>query len=295
MIQRKIASIKTPHLHQGFLGQGHLAAAVIDGNNFVQTDPFILLMDDQLDLPGGPPVGGPHHHAGFETITLVLQGNEKDWKTGSLELMTAGSGIIHTEEITSQTKMRILQLWLVLPPEKRWADPFLQQILLEDVPTQKTENYEIRVYSGTNNGLTSPLQNHTPVTIVDFKLEKVVKATQEIPTSYNGFIYVINGTVKVGEAEIAQGQVAWFDNLGQLDEHEIIFTAGEQETRFIFYAGEPQKAQVISHGPFIGDTKADVARLYQEYRHGKMPHLNDLPENRKIRHSKANNEVHLQQ
>ncbi len=284
MKKRKIARIVTTHLHQGFLGQGHEAAAVIDGNNFTQTDPFILLMDDRLNLPGGPPVGGPHPHAGFETVTLILQGDEKDWKTGSLELMTAGKGIIHTEEITAKTNVRILQLWLVLPPEKRWAEPFLQKILLENVPTQKTATHEIRVYSGTSNGLTSPLQNQTPVTIVDFKLEKDVEITQEIPASYNGFIYVIEGTVSAMETSVRQGQAAWLDKHSQSGESEITFKAGEQGARFVFYAGEPQQAPIVSHGPFIGDTHDDIVRLYREYRQGKMPHLNDLPESRSIKH-----------
>ncbi len=287
MIQRNIAKINTHSLHPGFLGKGHLAAAILDGNSFTQTDPFILLMDDQLDLPGGPPVGGPHPHAGFETVTLVLEGNGKDWKTGSLELMTAGKGIIHTEEITSETKMRILQLWLVLPPGKRWTEPFLQQILLEDVPTKKTPGSEIRVYSGTSQGLRSPLQNQTPVTIVDFLLHKNTAAVQQIPAQYNGFIYVTEGSVKVGETHIKQGQSAWFDRPVASGESEISFKAGETGARLLFYAGESQNAPIVSYGPFIGDTSADITRLYQEYRQGKIPHLNTLPEDRKVRHKYA--------
>src|SRR5690606_24252152 len=125
----------------------------------------------------------------------VLEGNEKDWKTGSFELMTAGKGIIHTEEITSEQKLRILQVWLVLLPEKRYAQPFLQKILLEDVPKMKTGEYEIRVYSGSSNGLTSPLKNHTPFTLVDFRLGDRAVITQAIPSHYNGLVYVLKGSV----------------------------------------------------------------------------------------------------
>ncbi len=285
MIQRKIARISSSPLHQGFLGQGHLAAAIIDGSNFKQTDPFLLLMDDNLDLPGGPPAGGPHPHAGFETVTLVLQGDETTFKTGSLEVMTAGKGIVHTEEITARTQMRILQLWLVLPPEKRWAAPFFQQILLEDVPTRKTVNSEIRVYSGNSQGLTSPLQNNTRFTLVDFTLGKEAAAGQEIPASYNGFIYVLEGSVKAGETNVAKGQTAWFDQPASSGESVLSFKAGEDGVRFVLYAGEPQHAPVVSHGPFIGDTQDDIIRLYREYRQGQMPHLNDLPESSKVTYS----------
>src|SRR5688572_32822764 len=116
MKTRNIERIVRNPLQPGFLGRGHLAASVLSGQDFAQTDPFILLMDDQLDLPGGEPVGGPHPHAGFETVTLVLEGDpaskSKTLQTGGLEWMTAGSGIIHTEEIDSSVKMRILQLCL---------------------------------------------------------------------------------------------------------------------------------------------------------------------------------------
>ncbi|HEV7380913.1 MAG TPA: pirin family protein, partial [Dyadobacter sp.] len=189
MKQRQIDQILHNPAQPGFLGKGHTATAVINGRSFTQNDPFILLMDDQVDLPGGEPAGGPHPHAGFETVTLILEGNGMGWETGSLEVMTAGSGIVHTEEITAETKVRILQLWLILPPEKRWAQPFWQELKLENVPVKKSKKLEIRVYSGSSQGLTSPLQNQTPFTLVDFQLQKNATATQEIPGGYNGFIY----------------------------------------------------------------------------------------------------------
>src|SRR5215218_5831609 len=160
MINRKIVRVLSPKASQGFLGKGHTAIPVIDGNNFEQTDPFILLMDDRLDLAGEGFVGGPHPHAGFETVTLVLEGdNESESKTlqtGGLEWMTAGSGIVHTEEIDKKVKMRILQLWLVLPKKKRWTKPKWQELHLSNVPIKKEESNEIRVYSGSRQGMTAP-------------------------------------------------------------------------------------------------------------------------------------------
>ncbi len=277
MRQRTIDQITFPHSHQGFLGKGHLAKPIIDGNDFQRTDPFLLLMDDQLNLPGGPPVGGPHPHAGFETVTLVLKGNEEEWKTGGFELMTAGKGIIHTEEITAQTNMRILQLWLVLPPQKRWATPFLQQMLPERVPVKKTAHSEIKVYSGSSNGINSPVQNQTPLTIVDFSVQPESSVTQQIPASYNAFFYVIEGSVQVGEQVVKDGQVAWLHPIEAADNTEISFKTQHQHARWIFYAGEPQHQQVVSHGPFVGDTNDDIIRLYRAFRQGEMPHVNDLP------------------
>lgn len=290
MIQRKISRIILPQPSQGFLGKGHTAIPVIDGQHFEHTDPFILLMDDQLDLPGDQSVGGAHPHAGFETVTLVLEGDansqSKTLQTGGLEWMTAGSGIVHTEEIDTQVKMRILQLWLVLPKEKRWAQPKWQELHLQNVPIKKDGATEIRVYSGTSLGMTAPTQNETPITIVDFKLAADYKLAQELPASYNGFIYVIEGNVEAGEGNtlIEKGQVAWLEKTGQEGDSVLRLKGGANGARFVLYAGAPQGAPIVSHGPFIGDTKEDIIRLYSEYRQGKMGHVRDLPESQIIRH-----------
>src|SRR5690606_14821663 len=159
--------------------------AVLEGVPYKDSDPFILFMDDSLNLPGGEPVGGAHPHAGFETLSLVLEGNEKDWKTGSFELMTAGKGIIHTEEITSEQKLRMLQLWFVLTLEKRYIQTYLQKIILEVVLKIKNNEHENSVYSGSSNGLISTLKNHTPFTLVDFRLKSGAVARQETPSHYN--------------------------------------------------------------------------------------------------------------
>src|SRR3954467_10884637 len=115
---KKLERVYKPTEHPGFLGKGHTAREVIRGS-FEQTDPFILLMDDMLDKQDGEPAGGPHPHAGFETVSLLLEGEMGDeahrMTGGDLQLMTAGSGIVHTETIETKTKMRLLQLWLNLP------------------------------------------------------------------------------------------------------------------------------------------------------------------------------------
>ncbi len=287
MIKRNIEKTTKSPLHPGFLGEGHFAAAVVDGKDFTRTDPFIFLMDDQLDLPGKEPVGGPHPHAGFETITLVIEGDGWGWKLGSLELMTAGKGVIHTEEITSETKLRILQFWLVLPPEKRWTKPVWQQMLLENVPTVKNEKAELRVYSGSSNGLTSPLKNETPFILTDVNLKANAEVSQKLPSNYNGYVFVIEGNIQVGDKTINTGELGWLNKQNGTDESEIIFQTNSENARFVFFAAKPHQAQIYYHGPFIGNDFQDIQRLFQEYRQGKIPHLNDLPEESKIYHGKT--------
>jgi len=291
MTNRKIERIQDTRQGPGFLGPGHIAIPVLDGNSFAQTDPFILLMDDQLDLPGGEPVGGAHPHAGFETVTLVLEGDannkSKTLQTGGMEWMTAGSGIVHTEEIDSSVRMRILQLWLVLPKDRRWAEPKWQELHLDNVPIKRDGGNEIRVYSGTSQGMTAPTINETPATIADFNLQAGYEAAQALPAGYNGFIYVIEGSVEVADATIGKYQVGWLSRPADDGVSEVAFKAGKDGVRFVLYAGEPQGAPIVSHGPFIGDTEADIYRLYREYREGKMGHVHDLPAERVIRHQRG--------
>src|SRR5919107_4708363 len=136
-IKRNLIRIETPKAEQGFLGPDHTARAVITGG-FSASDPFIMLMDDYLDKKDNTPVGGAHPHAGFETVSLLLEGEVGDtahmMKGGDFQIMTAGSGIVHTETIDKAAEMRLLQLWVNLPKKDRWATPRVQDLPLEHVP-----------------------------------------------------------------------------------------------------------------------------------------------------------------
>lgn len=286
-ISRKIIKIHTPPAQQGFLGPDHTARAVIQGN-FSESDPFILLMDDMLDKQDGEPVGGPHPHAGFETVSLLLEGEIGDsahkMKGGDFQIMTAGSGIIHTETIDKKANMRLLQLWLVLPKKDRWAKPRVQDLPLEHVPKVYENGVEIRLYSGSLAGLTSPIQNYVPVIIADIQLQPGVTTIQQIPASFNTFLYVIEGSIKVGDENqvLEQNQVGWLDKFTDDAPSELKLSTGEAGGRVILYSGQPQGNDIVSYGPFIGDTQEDIKRLYQEYRQGKMHHISTVADTQRI-------------
>nr|WP_315026519.1 pirin-like C-terminal cupin domain-containing protein [uncultured Chryseobacterium sp.] len=286
MIQRTIKSIIQGSWRPGFLGKGHNALNVLQGIPYENSDPFIVFMDDDVNLPGGPPAGGPHPHAGIETLTLVLKGDGRDMETGSLEIMTAGKGIIHTEEITTETHSRWLQVWLTLPPGKRWTQPFFQKILLKDVPKIINDQYEIRVYSGSSNGVTSPVKDYTPFSLIDYHMEKNAHIVQEIPGNYNGLIYVLDGSVTVSGRIIKTGQTGWLSKAETNEESQLTFDTDGQTARFVLYAGQPHDVSVVQHGPFVADSAEDISKLYKQYRNGEMPHLNDLPESQKIQYFK---------
>jgi len=286
-IKRKLVKINTPQGEPGFLGRGHTARPVISGR-FSESDPFIMLMDDVLDKKDNEPVGGPHPHAGFETVSLLLEGEIGDeahkMKAGDFQIMTAGSGIVHTETIDKIATMRLLQLWVNLPKRDRWATPRVQDLPLEHVPALSEKGVYIKVYSGSLAGLTSSIQNYVPMVIADITIEPNVGTMLEIPANHNTFLYVIEGNVKVGEDEkqLNQYQVGWLDLFGAGTQSELTLSAGEEGVRFVLYAGKPTGENIVSYGPFIADSSEDIQRLYREYRQGRMNHISTVPASQRI-------------
>jgi redox-sensitive bicupin YhaK (pirin superfamily) len=286
-VKRKLVRQYSPTAERGFLGAGHFARPVIQGA-FADTDPFILLMDDVLDKKTDEPVGGPHPHAGFETVSLLLEGEMGDeahpMMGGDLQMMTAGSGVIHTETMAKKIKMRLLQLWLTLPKKQRWAQPRVQEISLSKVPKTSVDGVEINVYSGTLNGVVSPVRNYTPVIIADIRMRANTSTILNLPASFTTFLYVLDGSLSLGDERklLKQNQVGWLDRSVEESESQLSLFAGDAGARFVLYSGQPQGVPIVSHGPFIGDTQEDISRLYQEFRSGKMKHIESVSESQKL-------------
>lgn len=256
--------------------------------NYSETDPFILLMDDMLEKKDTSPAGGPHPHAGFETVSLQVDGEISEMiefiKKGDFHIMTAGSGIVHTETINHPTSGRLFQLWLNLPKKERWALPRLQILPAEHTPVSEKDGMGLRVYSGSLNGLNSPIQNYVPLIVAEITMQPGVSNTFSIPASFNSFLVVIHGTVEVGEEKIMlhKEQVGWLSFSKEDAQSELILKPGNDGVRLILYAAKPLGEEIVSHGPFIGDSEEDIQRLYRDYRAGKMKHMKNTPESQRI-------------
>jgi redox-sensitive bicupin YhaK (pirin superfamily) len=286
---RRIARIATPPpLGPGFVGPGHLASAILAGDDFAETDPFIMLADDHLDI-GDRPVGGPHPHAGFETVTLLLEGSLYDRdeggviNTGEVQWMTAGRGIIHGENVAAHGRVRLLQLWLTLPHADRWTTPAFQDIHVDAIPVRREPGVDVRVYSGTSGDARSPTRNHVPVTLVEIALEPGASVDQRLPSSYNGFLFVIAGSIAGDDgARLETNQVGWLDRPNGRGDSVLRIAAARTGARVVLYAGEPQGVPIVSHGPFIGESREDIVRLYAEYRAGRFEKMSTLARGKRV-------------
>ncbi|HJP86467.1 MAG TPA: pirin-like C-terminal cupin domain-containing protein [Gemmatimonadaceae bacterium] len=284
--ERNISRVVTPPPPApGFIGDGHTAVPVLDPRDFQHNDPFIVLMDDRLDLEPGHPAGGPHPHGGFETVTFVVEGELRDRDEGTLKegdvlWMTAGSGVIHGEDVVPLGKSRILQLWLTLPRSSRWTAPRFEYVSRESAPVRREPGVEVRVYSGTSGDARATTHNFVPVTLLDIHLDPNAAFGQQLPNTYNGFLYVLDGEVSAGadESRIGKEQVGWLADLdGDRDESATLrIAAGGNGAHVVLYAGEKQNVPIVQHGPFIGDSRMDIIRLSELYMTGKLPRISEL-------------------
>ncbi|HEY8174128.1 MAG TPA: pirin-like C-terminal cupin domain-containing protein [Gemmatimonadaceae bacterium] len=275
--------VDTPAPAPGFIGEGHTAVTVIDSKDFVRHDPFIVLMDDRVDLQPGDALGAEHPHAGFETVTFVVEGEIRDRDEGTLKAgdalwMTAGSGVIHNEDVTLVSRTRILQLWLTLPPDERWTEPAFEQISLESVPVRREPGFEVRVYSGKSGDAESQTRNHVPVTMADVRMAPNAVLEQDLPATYTGFLYVLDGSLHAGalRTPVSKGQVASFDCVGNDGSSILRIVSGERGARVMLYAGQPQRAPIVMHGPFVGGNRQDIMRVSHDYMEGHFPRMSEL-------------------
>jgi redox-sensitive bicupin YhaK (pirin superfamily) len=136
---------------------------------------------------------------------------------------------------------------------------------------------EAHVYSGGSGTVHAPAHTYLPMTMVDVRLAPSVVFEQELPASYNGFLYPLEGDVLVDgpvPQRLSVGQIGWLEFGGPGT--TVRLTAEEGGARVMLYAGERQDVPIVTHGPFVGETRGDLVRLSQAYVRGQMPRVSEL-------------------
>ena len=283
-LQRSISRIVTPGpAVAGCQKVGHSFIEVIPADDFINSDPFIRLTDDRMEIENKE-IGAPHPHAGFEALVLLLEGAIRNRENGvllspgDLIWLTAGSGIIHNENVETAAPVHALQLWVTLPKADRWTAPAIQDLCLDGIPLRRTPGVEVRLYSGVSGEYHAATQNHVPVTLADIQMSGGSVFSQEAPTWYNGFVYVLSGAARFGVSStlLHKGQIGWLDRPDDDRRALLSIAACENGVRFIFAAGQPQSDPIVTYGPFVADSQSEIYRLYREYRSDRFKRTREI-------------------
>ncbi len=256
-------------------GAGVNLTRIIGSPELNMLDPFLLLDEFGSDNPDDYIAGFPSHpHRGFETITYMLNGkwqhkdsagNEGKLGEGSVQWMTAGRGIVHSEmPIQTDGLARGFQLWLNLPKEKKMIEPAYQDIESEQIPIVKEKAGTVKVISGNFHGTVGPGQSHTPVLILDIQLLENSELTIPLTDGWNVFSFIYEGDVFAGQ-KLSKGQLAVYEKDGDVD-----FKTKDNKAGIFFVAGEPLNEPVARGGPFVMNTRGEILRAFEDYQNGKF-------------------------
>jgi hypothetical protein len=256
-------------------GAGVNLTRIIGSPELNMLDPFLLLDEFGSDNPDDYIAGfPPHPHRGFETITYMLNGkwqhkdsagNEGKLGEGSVQWMTAGRGIIHSEmPIQIDGLARGFQLWLNLPKEKKMIEPAYQDIESEQIPIVKEKAGMVKVISGNFHGTVGPGQSHTPVLILDIQLLENSELTIPLTDGWNVFSFIYEGDVFAGQ-KLSKGQLAVYEKDGDVD-----FKTKDNKARIFFAAGEPLNEPVARGGPFVMNTRGEVLQAFEDFQNGQF-------------------------
>lgn len=249
-----------------------------------QMSPFLML--DYAGPADFPPTTdrkgvGSHPHRGFETVTIVYEGEvaHKDSTgqggtigPGDVQWMTAGSGILHEEfhsEDFAQSggTLEMVQLWVNLPAKLKMTKPAYQAILNKQIPTIELKNDagQARIIAGEFDGHEGPAHTFTPMNVIDLKLKK---GSTSIPVSegWNTSLVVLKGAVEAGEGAVAKdAQMLMFSNQGQDIEVNVL-----EDSIALLLSGEPINEPIVGYGPFVMNTKEEIAQAMQDFNSGSF-------------------------
>ena len=246
--------------------------------------PFLLLdFAGPMEFePTSAPRGvGQHPHRGFETVTIVYDGEVAHRDStgqggvigfGDVQWMTAGAGIIH-EEFHSQAftekggKLRMMQLWVNLPALDKSAPAGYQGITDAQIPAVALPGGgKVRVIAGEYEGNRGPAKTFTPMNVWDVRLAAGEKVTLPKPEGWSLGLAIVEGTVLLNGSEVArEGQLVVSDQSAT----SITLEANGAAT-FLLMSGEPINEPIVGYGPFVMNTQQEIVEAVNDFNSGKF-------------------------
>jgi quercetin 2,3-dioxygenase len=261
-------------------GAGVRLTRVIGSQQLSELDPFLLFDEFRSDTPNDYLGGFPDHpHRGFETVTYMLagrmrhsdnKGNKGLLSPGSVQWMTAGSGLVHSEMPEQENGLLWgFQLWVNLPASDKMTAPRYQDIAPERIPeVEAGKGTRVRVLAGRFGDVEGPVQAvATQPLYLDVHLDAGARFEATLPAEHNAFVYAYQGIARVGDdqRELVRGDLAV---LGKGD--RVSASAGDAPARFVLVAGRPLNEPLARYGPFVMNTREQIVEAVQDFNAGRF-------------------------
>lgn len=284
---KRLLSVKRdigPH----WVGDGFPVRTMFSVHDLGQAiSPFLLLdyAGPAEFKPSSKPRGvGEHPHRGFETVTIVYQGelehrdsagNHGRIGPGDVQWMTAASGVVHEEwherEFTRRGgTLEMVQLWVNLSAKDKKSPPNYQEIVSRQIPmVDLGGGSTLRVIAGESHGAKGPANTFTPVNLWDLRLQPAAPVTLTFPAGYTTMLLILKGSVSVnGDQTLEDAQLAIMAPEGQ----GVTLQAARESTVLVLN-GQPIDEPIISYGPFVMNTEDEIQRAIEDYQSGRMGHI----------------------
>jgi redox-sensitive bicupin YhaK (pirin superfamily) len=245
--------------------------------------PFLLFdyagPHDFAPNPGQPRGVGQHPHRGFETVTIVYDGEVSHRDStggggtigaGEVQWMTAGGGIIHEEYHSpgfskAGGPFRVVQLWVNLPAKDKMTRPAYQSITRDAIPSVTFEGGSARIIAGDLHGTRGPARTFTPVNLWDVRLAADADVELPLPEGHNSMIAVLAGHVTIDGQPFGAAEIARFSTHG-----EGTSVHADGEAMILVLTGEPIDEPVFGYGPFVMSNEAEIRQAIEDFNSGQF-------------------------
>ena len=255
----------------------------LPNDHLAQLDPFLFLNHHGPQTYPAHNHGlpfGPHPHRGFETVTFILDGmlthqdsagHESIIRAGGVQWMTAGRGIVHAE-VSPQEFLReggpieLLQLWVNLPGRLKMSAPAYTGLQADQIPAYPAGNgATLHLIAGQWEGHTGPVSSLTGVFMSTIDMPAGSEVRMQDLLARTVFLYVVRGAVSIAGQRVAGNTLVEMN-----DEGDAIDLVAEENSLVVFGHAEPIGEPVVSHGPFVMNTRQEINQAISDYQAGRF-------------------------
>ncbi|AKM07759.1 pirin family protein [Pelagerythrobacter marensis] len=230
-------------------------------------------------VKGNPRGVGQHPHKGFETVTIVYDGEVSHRDStggggtigaGEVQWMTAGSGVLHEEFHSpgySKTggPFRMVQLWVNLPAQDKLTPARYQAITRDIIPEVAFDGGRARIIAGAFDGAKGPADTFTPINLWDVRLDAGATATLPLPDGHTSMVAVLSGHVTIDGQNVGEAEIARLSRAG-----EGVTLTADGDSMVLIMTGEPIGEPVVGHGPFVMNTEGEIREAIADFNAGKF-------------------------